>query len=237
MLFDQHEYNIRLEWGEAGVLLLAPASDVVIIVEVISFTTSVEIATGQGALVFPYRWRDESAYEFAESVAAEVADGKSSHGYRLSPSSLCALPPNLRLVLPSPNGSHLSSMTGEVPTIAGCLRNSKAVAEAALKMGSRIAVIPAGERWPDHSLRPCLEDLAGAGAIVSHLGGSISPEAKMAAAVFESLSSNLVGQIMDCSSGREKISRNEENDVRLACDLDVSACVPVLKGGAYVKQA
>ena len=74
MVFDQSEYNIRCEWGEKGVSLLAPISDVIIIVDVLSFTTSVEIATNQGALVYPYRWKDESAHEFAGSVAAEVAD-------------------------------------------------------------------------------------------------------------------------------------------------------------------
>jgi hypothetical protein len=58
MTFDQAEFDIRCEWGLQGVMTLAPISDVVIIVDVFSFTTCVEIATNQGALIYPYRGDD-----------------------------------------------------------------------------------------------------------------------------------------------------------------------------------
>src|ERR1044071_2146413 len=108
MIFDQSEFNIRCEWGEKGVALLAPLSDVLIIVDVLSFSTAVEIATSQGAVVFPYRWKDKTAYEFAESVNGEVAAKGNVNNFSLSPASLANLPADRRLVLPSPNGSTLS---------------------------------------------------------------------------------------------------------------------------------
>ena len=40
MTFDQTEYDIRCEWGPQGIAQLAPDSDAVIIVDVMSFTTS-----------------------------------------------------------------------------------------------------------------------------------------------------------------------------------------------------
>ena len=87
MIFDQSEFNVRCEWGEKGVALLAPISDVVIIVDMLSFSTAVEIATSRGALVYPYRWKDETAYLFARSINAEVADKNNERGYSLSPAS------------------------------------------------------------------------------------------------------------------------------------------------------
>ena len=233
MRFDQTEYSIRCEWGERGVSLLAPVSEVIIIVDVLSFTTSVEIAANQGAVVYPYRWDDATANEFANAVGAEVADKNNKSGYRLSPASLLALPFGIRLVLPSPNGSSLSLSTGSTTTIAGCLRNCRAVAESAMAKGANVAIIPAGERWDDGTLRPCVEDLIGAGAIIACLRGTLSPEARVAMSAFEGASSHLFEYIESCGSGREKLARGEVEDVVLACELKVSECVPILIDGAY----
>ncbi|HKX30067.1 MAG TPA: hypothetical protein VJ302_20425, partial [Blastocatellia bacterium] len=55
MVFDQSEFEIRCEWGRQGASLLAPISDLLIIVDVLSFSTAVEIATARGAVIYPYR--------------------------------------------------------------------------------------------------------------------------------------------------------------------------------------
>jgi 2-phosphosulfolactate phosphatase len=44
MIFDQQEFDIRCEWGEHGISVLAPISDVIIIIDVLSFSTSVDVA-------------------------------------------------------------------------------------------------------------------------------------------------------------------------------------------------
>lgn len=230
--YDQADYAIRCEWGEQGVAALAPISDVVIIVDVFSFTTCVEIATAQGATVYPYRGDDAAG--FAQSVGATLASKWGGSGYSLSPHSLTQLPPELRLVLPSPNGSTLSLGTGATPTLAGCLRNYKAVAAAAQALGKRIAVIPAGERWyPDPALRPAYEDWLGAGAIISELDGSLSPEARAARAAFRDGEADLGELIAHCSSAREHIERGYPQNVGLVTALNVSTCVPRLTAGAY----
>jgi 2-phosphosulfolactate phosphatase len=41
MTFDQQEFDIRCEWGAHGVAVLAPISDVLIIIAVLSFSSSV----------------------------------------------------------------------------------------------------------------------------------------------------------------------------------------------------
>lgn len=234
MTFTQSEFDIRCEWGQNGVKQLAPISDVIIIVDILSFSTCIDIAVSRGATVFPYQWKDESAAKyFAKSMNAELAQKRGGNGYSLSPASLTQISRDTQLVLPSPNGSSLSLATGKTPTLAGCLRNCRAVALAAMGYGRKIAVIPAGERWEDGSLRPAFEDLVGAGAIIAHLTGSRSPEARAAASIFQSVKSNLQTLLKQCGSGKELIERGFECDVDLAAELDVSECVPVLVDGAY----
>jgi 2-phosphosulfolactate phosphatase len=238
MICSQSPFDVRCEWGAQGIAQLAPISDVVIIVDVLSFSTSVEIATSRDATIFPYRRHDATAAVFAASVGAIVASAqRGSAGYSLSPQSLLHLPAGTHLVLPSPNGATLTLGTGRTPTLAGCLRNAQAVAAAAQRYGQRIAVIPAGERWPsDGSLRPAFEDWIGAGAIISTLAGTWSPEAQAAAATFQGVQSDLAGLLQSCGSGQELLARGFAQDVALASAFNVSACVPVYRDGAYIQE-
>jgi 2-phosphosulfolactate phosphatase len=235
MYFDQQEYEVRFEWGLAGVKALAQVSDVVIIVDVLSFSTSVDVVVGRGGTVFPYAGEAEGVDTYAQSVGALAASRKRQHGsaFSLSPSSLVNIPSGTRLVLPSPNGSTLSLAAGGVPTLAGCLRNAFAVAHRAGQLGARISVIAAGERWPDGSLRPALEDLIGAGAIIHYLSGKRSPEAELAAAAFRHTEANVLEIILKCSSGKELVERGFEADVHLACEFNASSTAPLLLNGAY----
>jgi 2-phosphosulfolactate phosphatase len=234
MTFSQIDFDIRFEWGEQGVKVLAPISDVVIIVDVLSFTTCVEIATNRKAIVYPYRGKLGMAQEFALSVNAELAEKKRDAKYSLSPKAMLSILQGIKLVLPSPNGSMLTLATGKMPTLAGCLRNAQAVAEAAKKVGKKIAVIPAGERWPNGSLRPSFEDLIGAGAIINFLDGKGSPEAHAAKSAFLAAEENLENLLLQCGSGKELVERGYKEDVLLAAELNISACVPILQDGAYI---
>jgi Phosphosulfolactate phosphohydrolase and related enzymes len=237
MFFDQQEFDIRCEWGVIGVTVLAPVSDVVIIVDVLSFSTCVDIAVDHGATVFPFPWKDESAVKFAASINAVLADPKRTKGkYSLSPESLLQISPGTRIVLPSPNGATLTLKAKPTPVLAGCLRNARAVALAAMKYGTKFAIIPAGERWKDdYSLRPSFEDFIGAGAIISHLTGKLSPEAVSAVAAFQEVKPMLGEYLRQCSSGKELIERDFSEDVDLASQLDISNSVPILIDNAFVR--
>ena len=234
--FDQSEFELRCEWGSQGIGQLAPVSDAVIIVDVLSFCTSVSIAISREACIFPYRYNDETARAFAEARGAMLAGSRGpSGGYSLSPASLLDIPAGARLVLPSPNGAALSMETGPVATFAGCLRNAGAVARAARQAGRRISLIPAGERWADGSLRPALEDLVGAGAILYHLPGSRSPEAAAAEAAFLNLASDLPAGLRRCGSAKELAARGFSVDVDLAAALNSENCAPMLVADAFIQ--
>lgn len=231
---NQAEFDLRCEWGEPGVQQLVAVSSVVVIVDVLSFSTCVDIAAAQGASIYPYRWKDESAVTYAASIPAQLASlHRDPERPSLSPGSLRTLTPGSRLVLPSPNGSNLSLQTGTILTIAACLRNAEAVARFLQPYRSGIAVIPAGERWPDGSLRFALEDWIGAGAILRGLAGRLSPEAAAAVAAFQVHQDRLPFALQQCSSGKELLDRGFATDVELAAQLNVSNTVPRLMEGAF----
>jgi 2-phosphosulfolactate phosphatase len=235
--FDQADYDLRCEWGLAGVRALAPSSDVLIIVDVLSFSTAVDIAVANGAAVLPYRWRDDSAAAFATSKGAMLAARRGTPGqYSLSPASLQSVPAGAVLVLPSPNGSALSLNTGGRATFTACLRNCEAVAARVREYGgARIGVVPAGERWSNGSLRPCVEDLIGAGAVLAALPGRRSPEAELAVAAFEHFRGKLYAAIANSGSGRELMERGFAADIELAAAYACSSAVPVLRDDRFMR--
>lgn len=238
--YDQEKFDVCCEWGIHGVQCIA-RPDVATIVDVLSFSTSVDVAVGRGAIVLPYRWNDESAADYARDHNAELAGRRNQKGatFTLAPSSLMTAPSGLRLVLPSPNGSSVSfaAMSSGAMVVAGCLRNASAVAAWAARMARRILVVPAGERWPDGALRPAVEDLIGAGAIIRALPGRKSPEAQAAIAAFEQCGGDLRDRLFSCSSGRELAERGFGADVEIAAPSDASAVVPLLRGDAVVAVA
>lgn len=228
----QGEFDVRCEWAGEGLAAVARDADAIVIVDVLSFTTSVDLVVSNAGIVLPFSWRDRSAADFARQHDAHLA-GENEFGWSLRPSSLESIPPGIRLVMPSPNGSALSVLCEGAATFAACLRNASAVARAAARVGPRVAVIPSGERWDGGPLRPCFEDLCGAGAVISALPGSRSPEARMAEDCWHAARHDLLERLQACASGREKIEGNLARDVELAAAVDVSRCVPRLDAGAF----
>jgi len=227
--------RVALEWGPVGARVLRERCDVLVVVDVLSFSTAVSVAVERGALVWPHPGGDD-AVRLARELDGELAGQRSAAGGpSLSPASLTHLYAGSRLVLPSPNGSAISSsgVDGSCLVLAGCLRNATAVARW-LRGRGHVGLVPAGERWPDGSLRPAYEDLVGAGAIADRLltqdaDVELSPEAEAAALAFRALR-----PLELCPSGIELIERGWAEDVRIASEVDASDVVPVLAGGRFV---
>ncbi len=237
--------GVRLDWGLAGAAELARVCSVLVLVDVLSFTTSVEIAVGRGMRVHPFPW-DGQAHAYAERIGAAVAVGRAdrsvAHPYTLSPTALLAAPAVADLVLPSPNGSAISAAatsTG-LPVVAACLRNAAAVARWVHAHGhgtpdSPVGVVAAGEQWPDGRLRPCVEDLLGAAAVVDALStpdALLSVEAAVALAAYAGVP-DVPAAVRGCVSGLELARRGFAADVDAAVETEVSTVVPILAGGSF----
>ncbi|MGH3769247.1 MAG: 2-phosphosulfolactate phosphatase [Pseudonocardiaceae bacterium] len=234
----QDGYDVRLEWGREGVITLGAHCAVVVIIDVLSFCTAVDVAIGRGAAVLPLPWGDERGADVARRAGATLAGPRGAGGWSLSPASLGRLPAGTRLALPSPNGATLCALAQRTgaEVLAGCLRNAAAVARTAhrLACGGPIGLVPAGERWrlPGEPLRPALEDIIGAGAIAGILPGAYSPEAELAAAAFSAARSRgLHGVLAASASGRELAGDGFADDVTLAAAHDSSEHAPRLHAG------
>jgi 2-phosphosulfolactate phosphatase len=136
-------------------------------------------------------------------------------------------------VLGTPAAAH-----DAVTTVAGSLRNRRAIAEWALaRQGDKgdrftIAVVAAGEIREDGSIRFAVEDLLGAGAVIDALADVgidyCSPEAAAASAAFTGLK-NATGHLIGASaSGRQLAESGRRAEVDLAIQLDASSDVDVL---------
>ncbi|MEC3978452.1 2-phosphosulfolactate phosphatase [Amycolatopsis sp. H20-H5] len=241
-IWGQDGADVRLEWGAEGVAELGRGCAVLVIVDVLSFSTTVDLVLGRDVKVLPVRWRDQRGSDAAKAAGATLAG---EGAWTLRPSSVTKIPAGTLLALPSPNGATLcaAAATTGARVLAGCLRNVTAVAAAAHRLaeGGPIGVIPAGERWgidllSDKGefgpLRPAVEDQLGAGAIAAALaahGRSLSAEAALAAAAFGV--TDLSSALTHCASGRELAAAGHGNDVTLAAEHDVSRIAPALTGG------
>ena len=232
----QDGFDMRFDWGPGGVLRLAPHVSTIVIVDVLRFSTAVENAVSAGITIYPYRWGDTSAAEFARSVSARLA-GEQPGSPSPSSQSILSVERGSSLVLPSQNGAPSALLAAEVnpdvEVVAGCLRNAAAVSLWLQTRPPPIAVIACGEIADDGSLRPAVEDLLASGAILSPLGGSRSPEAAAAKGAFLDANSNLEAALILSASGRELIGRSLATDVSWAANINVSQTVPVLRDGAF----
>ena len=219
------------------------ADGAVVVVDVLSFTTSVSVLVERGTAVYPVPWRDSRAECLAREHGAALAVGRremsEENPWSLSPAALLQATAPERLVLPSPNGSAIAA-AGPGLVLAACLRNASAVGRYLREQGFGIdrplTVVPAGERWPDGSLRPALEDLLGAGAVLASLDlqDALSPEAAAASLVYASLdAASLVDRVHNCASGQELIRNGFSQDVEVAVEVDASDVIPVLQDGCF----
>jgi 2-phosphosulfolactate phosphatase len=237
--------GVGFAWGLQGALATTEPAGALVIVDVLSFTTSVTVAVGRGTTVYPHRWPDPSveasAAENNAAWAVSRRDISVDHPWSLSPTHLLSAPAPERLVLPSPNGSTIAASVAATEVLAGCLRNATAVADWLVRhdYGGRerpVTVVAAGEHWPNGDLRPALEDLLGAGAIIAALvrhEATLSPDAAAANAAWVAARKDLYNVLRSCPSGQELTADGYDTDVVLAAEHDTQDTVPILAAGAF----
>lgn len=228
----QDGFDVRFDWGAPGVARLGPLCRTLVVVDILRFSTAVETGLSHGLVVEPERWPMPRSSGPARD--AFVADGSVPGGPSLSPASLLLLPPGARVVLPSLNGATCARAASDIGAlvVAGSLRNASAVARYVARAPFPVGVIAAGDLAADGTMRPAVEDILGAAAILRGLPGTRSPEAAVAEAGF---ASEPLALVRESASARQLASVGHVEDAEWAGQLDVSTCVPVLSGDHFVE--
>ena len=242
-MFDQSPYECRFDWGVRGTDNAADRGDIIIIVDVLSFSSTTVTAVNYGARVFPYASYTYGEF-YAKQVGAEMSVGrkeaKEKGGRSLSPLSFTPEDRGKAYVLYSPNGATCSRHAHKsAHVLLGSLLNGSAVSKKAemiqKETGLNITVIACGEHWSgpvdeEKHLRPCIEDYLGAGAILSKLSGSKSPEAEVCINAFKGSQDKIADLIRNSGSGRELEEAGFGEDVTFSSRLDICSAVPKLYG-------
>jgi 2-phosphosulfolactate phosphatase len=235
-----------IAWGVRGAEEAVSRGDIAIIVDTLSFSTTVTVAVGGRGVIIPVSDRKHVA-RLAELEDAEVSVARqevpTKGRFSLSPLSFRAIEPGAKVVLFSPNGGLMCLTVASLPNVfIGALINAEAVARAVVRCsretGGGVTVIAAGERLPDDttglSFRIAIEDYLGAGAILSNLDLTKSPEAQVCEAAFRAATTEISDLIRQCDSGVELREMGFEDDVQFSAQLNLVDVVPTLRDGRIV---
>lgn len=248
-MFDQSPYECRVEWGQRGAREAAERGDITIIVDVLSFSSTIVTAVNFGAVIFPYPiFPNGQEKDYADKVGGKLILGRAEGAKlglpSLSPVTFSKTHADKKFVLCSLNGASCTWIASKVPALlVGCLLNASAVASVAnhlkTKTNANITIIPCGEKWSDvkegeNGLRPSIEDYLGTGLILSKLEGKKSPEAEVCLNAFHNLEKKINELIWDCGSGRELRERGFEDDVRHSSRINVYQTVPMLHKDHFI---
>jgi 2-phosphosulfolactate phosphatase len=238
--FNQASHRVRFDWGWRGCREAAARGDVVVIVDVLRFSTMVATAASRRIAIVPASDADDIDTLGREHRAIRIDNP-------LTPLRYLQIESGTRVVVRSPNGATCARLARGAPeVVVGAIVNASAVAaylREALTRGRQqgATVIACGERWADASedgaLRFAIEDYLGAGAILHGIDADLSPEARLCASAFEASKHQLLPLLLDCGSGRELLARGDRSSVELAAALDRYDVVPILRDGALVPLA
>jgi len=205
--FDQSRYQVRLEWGVQGLARLAPA-DIVVVVDVLRFSTTVADAVAGGEQV-PL---DESAHAVSINGAVVAAQAAASGAVVML-------------------GSLRNPSAVADAVLAEQERRGARTSVAVIACGER------ADREDTTALRFAVEDQLGAGAVIDALAvrgiDHSSPEAAVACEGFRGLRPALRHLLTASGSGQELIERDLRPDVLAAAEIDGIAVVPVLRDGVF----
>ncbi|MDQ0576406.1 2-phosphosulfolactate phosphatase [Agromyces albus] len=211
--FGQAKYQVRFDWGAAGSRRILPGAHVVVLVDALSFTTSVVVAAEHG-------------------TATDVSDAASSGGTGALALELGA---DGAIVL----AAAMRNRTAVAERILAMQEHrGERVIVAVVAAGELTSEPPDALTGTDGGgIRFAIEDQLVAGAVIDALVGigidHTSPEAAVACAAFEGLQ-HAASHLMSASGSAVVLAAaGRRDEVRPATERDVTRVVPELGDGAF----
>lgn len=243
-----------IAWGVGGAQAAGRRGDVVIVVDVLRFSTAVAAAVASGLYVRPASGGSAPCPPPLRPGSGACKRSGTEERERAWPTTAAPTPkaPLSPLgyagagvagvvEIRSLNGAAcVRAAEGAAALYAGSLVNATCVAreaaDAAAALGRSITVVACGELWRCAAgglrMRCAVEDFLGAGAILSRVC-RISPRAAVAASRFERAWPELERILVASRSGRELIEGGSAADVNYAAALDSVPISPLLLSGIF----
>lgn len=203
--FDQSTYQVRLEWGVAGLARLAPA-DIVVVVDVLRFSTTVIDAVERGD-DYPL---DAAAHAISIN-GAPVAEAAADGGARV-------LLGGLR------NASAVAAAVLAEQERRGARTSITVIAAGELSPGDGTLRFAVEDQLGAGAIVEALGALG-----IDHT----SPDAAVAAESFRALRRAVKHLLTASGSALELIGRGLRDDVLAAAAVDAASAVPVLRDGVF----
>lgn len=233
--------RVHVGFDLAGLREGRQRGDVLVLVDVLSFSTAVAAGCSRGVVFLPAgsRRRTEAlAAEKGAVASVPRGDRPTPERYSLSPLSYAEAPAGLRVVLRSPNGARLAvASAGSPAVVVAGLVNATAAGTAATAgakaTGKGVTVVACGERVRGRSRRRrfAAEDLLGAGAVAAAVDLPRTGEAEVAVRAYVAAMSDLEKVLLATESGEQLVGAGWKDDVLYAARLDSLRTVPLLSDG------
>jgi 2-phosphosulfolactate phosphatase len=214
--------------------------DIIVIVDVLRFSSTVCTAVANGFSVVAFSHPNKAA-RYSEESGTPMSGPTGNAKYSLSPLDYLNPKAPEEIALVSPNGAALVRMIdGTAKAFIGCFLNSRALGRylAMLSRGANkgISLIAAGEAAEGKyenlkQRRFAIEDYLGCGAILTELSMSKTAEATVCQRAFESCKHDYVKLIGESLSGKYLSERGFGFDISHCVQRNLYDCIPAIQSG------
>lgn len=241
--------DVHLDWTTDGMQLALRQKRIVVIVDVLRFSSAVTTAVANGFIVYPVA-EQKHVEPWARRLGANAAGRSGEARFSLSPLSYLNISPAAvrKIVLWSPNGAACASLVRpNNHAFVGCLLNARALALhlhfLARRQSCGITIIAAGEQQARRTGERILydlkvsrrvfaiEDYLGCGAILAYLRLPKTPEARVCESAFLASRRRLRNLLLNSFSGLFLQQKGLTADVLWASQLNRYDIVPVIRHG------